>query len=164
MAYIKNIVMENARILFRNFSGKPSKFNAKGKRTFCLVISPETADRLSEEGWNVKFLKPREEGDSPTPYIQVNVGFKDDSSKSPKIYMVTRKKKTLLTEETIGVLDFAEIDNVDVIVTPYKWDVNGNQGVSAYLKTMYVSVIEEDFGGKYDFDEEGDNNEEDLPW
>lgn len=164
MAYIRNIIMENARILFRNFSGKPSKFNAKGKRTFCLVIDPETADALSEEGWNVKFLKPREEGDSPTPYIQVNVGFKDDQSKSPKIYMVTRKKKTLLTEDTVGVLDFAEIDNVDVIVTPYKWDVNGKQGVSAYLKTMYVSVIEEDFGGKYDFDEEGDGNEEDLPW
>ncbi len=164
MAYIRNIIMENARILFRNFSGNPSKFNAKGKRTFCLVIDPETADNLSEEGWNVKFLKPREEGDTPTPYIQVNVGFKDDQSKSPKIYMVTRKKKTLLTEDTVGVLDFAEIDNVDVIVTPYKWDVNGKQGVSAYLKTMYVSVIEEDFGGKYDFDEEGDGNEEDLPW
>lgn len=164
MAYIRNIIMENARILFRNFSGNPSKFTPKGKRTFCLVIDPETADALSEEGWNVKFLKPREEGDSPTPYIQVNVGFKDDQSKSPKIYMVTRKKKTLLTEDTVGVLDFAEIDNVDVIVTPYKWDVNGKQGVSAYLKTMYVSVIEEDFGGKYDFDEEGDVNEEDLPW
>lgn len=93
MDYIKNIIMENARILFRNFSGNPSKFNAKGKRTFCLVIDPDMADRLSEEGWNVKFLKPREEGDTPTPYIQVNVGFKDDSSKSPKIYMVTRKKR-----------------------------------------------------------------------
>lgn len=164
MAFIKNIVMENARILFRNFSGNPTKFSAKGKRTFCLVITPEMADTLSEEGWNVKFLKPREEGDSPTPYIQVNVGFKDDQSKNPKIYMVTRKKKTLLNENTVGMLDFAEIDNVDIIVTPYKWDVNGKQGISAYLKTMYVSVIEEDFGGKYDFDEEGDNNEEDLPW
>ena len=161
--FIKNLVLENCRIVFRNFSGKPSQYNPQGKRTFAVILSKEDADRLAEEGWNVKSLRPQEEGDEPTPYLPVTVKFKEDESKSPKIYSVVRKKKTLLTEQTVGMLDFAEIQNVDLIISPYKWDMNGRQGISAYLKTMYATIIEEDFGGKYDF-EEDDTDEENIPW
>lgn len=164
MSYIKNFIKENARILFRNFSGKVGRYNTSGKRTFVLVLTKEEADRLSEEGWNVKFLKPIEEGSEPTPYIPVTIKYNADSSRSPKIYMVTNKKKTLLTEETVGTLDYAEIANVDLVLSPYKWDLDGRTGVSAYLKTMYVTVIEDDFGGKYDFDVEDVDDEENTPW
>lgn len=154
MAYIKNIVVEDARIIFRNFSGKTSQYNPIGKRNFALVLTQEEADRFSGEGWNVKHLRPREPGDEPTPYINVNVKFsKENPERDPAIYLVTGRKKTLLNADTVGTLDFAEITNVDLVVSPYRWNMNGREGVTAYLKKMYVT-IEEDFGGKYDFEED----------
>ena len=69
MAYkvTNNIVMENARLIFKNFSGEESKFNRKGNRNFCVVLDPEVADDLIKDGWNVRFLRPREDGEEPTP-------------------------------------------------------------------------------------------------
>lgn len=88
-----NIIMENARIIFRNFSGKESKYNRKGSRNFCVIIDDvELANKLDDEGWNIRRLEPREEGDEPKYYLQVQVSYENIP---PKVYMVTRKTKTL---------------------------------------------------------------------
>lgn len=153
MSYIKNIIIEDARIIFRNFSGKPSQFNPTGKRSFALVLTQDEADKFAKEGWNVKYLKPRDAGDDPTPYLNVNVKYsKDFPDRNPKIYTVSSRRKTLLTEDTVGTLDFAEYTNVDVVVAPYRWNTQGREGVAAYLKEGYITLADY-FVGKYDFEE-----------
>ena len=141
------ISIENARIGFRNFSGVGGQYNREGDRNFVVFLEREMADELVEMGLNVKELAPREEGDDSQPFLKVSVGFK--SKYPPKIALVKQNRIEYLSQETINLLDWAEIENVDLIINPSTWEVNGNKGIKAWLKAIYVKIVEDEFESKY---------------
>jgi hypothetical protein len=146
-----NIVIEDARIGFRNFSGKEGKFNPAGRRNFCVFLEADLAKALEDDGWNVRWLEPKDEGDSQQAYLQVAVSY---DNIPPKLVLVTSHGKTVLDETSVNILDWAEIESIDLIIRPYNWSMhegtkNAKSGVKAYIKSMYVTIAEDEFESKY---------------
>lgn len=156
---VNNIEVENARIIFRNFSGRVDKFNTQGRKQFSLILDQGLAEELRDEGWNVKPLKSRDEDEEPKFILNVKVNY--GSRVSPVIYLVSEGKKTLLNDKTVSILDNVDIENVDLVIVPYNYDANGKTGISAYVKNMYVTMQEDVFAKKY---KEPEEDEELLPF
>lgn len=128
--------IDDARIIYRNFSGAPSKFNREGDRNFAVVIDDEDiCDALVNDGWNVKIKPPREEGDNPFMFLPIKIKFND---RGPRVYLKTGRNVNKLDEETVSMLDNIDILSVDLDVRPYDWEVNGKEGRTAYLQSMQV--------------------------
>lgn len=129
--------IDDARIIYRNFSGVGSKYNREGDRNFAVVIpTQEIADELIKEGWNVRIKPPREEDEDPFMYLPIKIKFSD---RGPNCYLRSGKIQTKLTESTIGCVDDIDILSVDLDLRPFDWDVNGKTGRTAYLQSIRVT-------------------------
>jgi hypothetical protein len=141
------LAIDNARILFKNFTGKDDKFAHEGDRSFSVLIDDEDlANQLKNEGWNIKQLTPRDPDEKPSYYIKVKISYK---VRAPKVWLLTNHKRTLLDESTISTLQYARIENADVVISPWQWDINGKSGIAAYLDTLYVKIEDDPFAEKY---------------
>ena len=128
--------IDDARIVYRNFSGTGSKFNREGDRNFAVVIpDQDIADELVNRGWNVKIKPPRDEDDTPFMFLPVKIKFNE---RGPKVYLQSGDKMVELDEESIDCLDDVDILGVDLDIRPYDWEVNGKQGRTAYLQSIHV--------------------------
>ena len=148
---IKPVSLEGVRIGFRNFEGREGMYNKKGERSFAVFLDRQTADRMTEDGWNIKYpkLNPNEtdpEADTREPYLQISVGF---DFYPANVFLISNDNPTRLTEEEVLMLDWAEIENVDLVLRPYEWSVNSNSGIKAYLKSGYFTIVADRFAAKY---------------
>lgn len=142
----KTFMVEDARLVFRNFSGKEGQFNREGDRNFAVILDDETANIMLKDGWNVKYLASREEGEEDTPYISVAVNF---NSRPPRVVMITSTARTNLDEDSVSVLDWADVRTCDLIARAYEWTVNGKSGIKAYLQSMFITIEEDALERKY---------------
>ena len=139
--------LEGVELLFRNFEGKEDKYNKAGDRNFCVRLTPEMAADMERDGWNIKRRDPRDPDDDPLFYIPVKVSY---ANIPPKVIVITKRNKKILSEDMLAMLDWAEIENCDVILSAYDWTVNGESGRKAYLKSLYVTIVEDKFSEKYE--------------
>jgi hypothetical protein len=142
-----HVLLEDARIVFRNFAGRGDVYNREGDRNFSVVLDDDLAGKMRRDGWNVKTKPPREEGDENFNHLAVKVFFK--GRRPPTIYMITSRGRTKLDEEMCGLLDYADIKKVDMIIRPFDWKVNGDTGRKAYLVSLYVTINEDPLELKY---------------
>lgn len=146
------VLLEDIRLIFRNFSGAQGIYNREGDRNFCIILPPDVAERMAKDGYNIKELKPKEEGDEPAPYLQVKVGYR--GATKPQVILITSGGRTSLTEDMIGMLDTVEIETADIKIGPHEWIVHEgtpreDSGTSAYLRALYVKIIEDPLEKKW---------------
>lgn len=138
--------IDDARIIYRNFSGEGSKYNREGDRNFSVLIDDQDiADALINEGWNVK-IKQREDGELPFMHLPVKVKFND---RGPVVYLKTGKNLNKLDEYSVSCLDQINILSVDMDIRPYDWEVNGKEGRTAYLQSIHVTQEVDRFAERY---------------
>lgn len=144
---VDNLMIENARIMFRNFGGREQQYNSEGERNFCIFLEPDQAEDLLKRGWNIKYLRAREEDDAPQAYVQVAVNYK--KGRPPRVVIVTSRGRLDLGADEVEMLDYADLKNVDVILNPYEWEVRENKGIKAYLKSAFITINEDELELKY---------------
>lgn len=147
MARNENVViLEDVRIFLRNFAGKGGEYNRAGDRNFAVLLDDRTARAMEKDGWNIKWLEPREDGDNPQAFLSISVSYK---GRPPKIVMLTMRGRTNLTEDEVELLDWADILTCDLIIRPYDWLVNGKSGRKAYLQSLFATIDEDPLERKY---------------
>ena len=154
------IRIDDARIVFRNFSGRADRYTREGDRSFSVVIpDQEMADALVKDvneygvGWNVKSRPPREDGDDPFMFLKVKVSYKN--GKGPTVYLKSGTALRRLNETNVGLLDEISIESVDMDIRPYADIVNGRPFRAAYLQAIHVTQRVDRFAERY-ADEEDD--------
>lgn len=154
---IPPVTFRNCQVIFKNFSGRPDNYHPRGgdNRSFCVIIPDnELAQEMTNDGWNVRMLRPRDDEEQPVPYIQVKVNYSGDYP--PNIYMISGHRKTLLDAETVCELDHTRFVKADVRISPYTYTDrdSGEERLSAYVRDMYVTVEVDELAEEYaDYDE-----------
>lgn len=139
------IIIEGARIKFKNFAGDARQYNPAGQRNFVLCLPDELAQQLTAEGWNVKWKPGRHPEDPDEAQLVVKVKYNesgDDHSRDPIAYLIQGRRKIALDGRTVATLDRLAPLNIDLVVRPYVWDINGNVGITAYLDEIYYTAVE----------------------
>lgn len=168
------ITLRNAQIApykFRNFEGRETEYNRAGDRNFVVFLDKDTAQALEKEGAPVSWKPDRFNEGELRAQMKIHVKYRDRKGNPmipPKVVLITKKNQTQLTEETIGMLDQADIEKCDLILSQYENGSTMGPQNSVALKTMYVTLSEDEFAEEYGFaigEEHAESSEESgVPW
>lgn len=148
---MNNLIIRDARIIFRNFAGEETQFNRAGDRNFSVVIDDiDEAMRLIEDGWNLKPLK-KDPDDEIAYHLKVTVRL--DGNWPAKLFLVNRRGRPIrLDDNGVDKLDGDQLEKIDLTINGSNWDVNGKTGVKAYLRDMYATLYEDELAREYSDD------------
>lgn len=133
----QTIEVNNAKIIFKNFSGKPGVYNKEGDRNFCLLLPDDAAvDFFRRNGYSPTVKPSTSEEGEFFRYLKVKLKF---NQWGPTIILKSGDKKTRVDENLVSALDSIRIESVDLDIRPYHWErPNGESGQTAYLSGMTV--------------------------
>lgn len=161
------VVFNNAQIpygIWRNFSGGPTRFNKQNtQRFFHLFLTDEEARILEAAGWNVKWLEPKNPSEPKQAHLQVFIKMDGPARLQPRIWLTRKKGRPILMDgDLISQLDQDDFARVKLQIRPYDWTLDsGVSGRKAFVKQMFVTVVEDDFASEF-FDD--DETEDDVPF
>lgn len=171
--------IDDAKIIFRNFAGAPSKFNREGDRNFAVVIndmvrSIDDVQKLKDNGWKDDEIFVNEDA-AVVPAMVIadrlategwNVKIRDPkeefdnpfiflpvkikfNDRGPRVYLVSGNNTNNISEDMVSMLDNIDIITTSMDIRPYDWDVNGKTGRTAYLQVIEVVQNVDRFAERY---------------
>lgn len=148
------VTLEDAEFFVRNFTGIEREYNPAGSRNFCVFIDDDLANTLRQDGWNVKLTKDRGDGEPRRAYLPVAIGY---NIRPPRIVMISYKPsaggrvkmRTEVPEALLGLLDWVDVENLDMTIRGSRWEKGGNGGVKAYVRSLYLTVADDALEQKY---------------
>jgi hypothetical protein len=96
------VLMEGVKIIFRNFSGKEGQYNREGDRNFAVLLDDKVAEAMTADGWNVKWLKPREDDEEEKEQAYLSVSLNFSKGRPPRVVMVTSRGRTHLGKRKLN--------------------------------------------------------------
>lgn len=139
--FIDDCDIKSLPAAYRNFAGDPDRFNPQGcMGNFWVFLTDEKAHELEAQGLNVRWRENRD-GDMEGR-LQVFVRFEHVP---PKIFVKSGDKATELDKDSVRGLNHDELSSASLIINPYRYVVNGREGVKAYLKKGYFTLSEDPY-------------------
>lgn len=149
---IKTLEIDNAVIIWKNFSGKVNRFG-NSNRHFNVVINKEVADELTKKGVLVHPYFPEEKNVGDPLFYSFDVKINFESNYPPLVTVYTEyngiKTHNAIGLDSLAALDTISFESADCIVNIYSSTKNPGKA-SAYLRKLNVIHRQVDeFGGKY---------------
>lgn len=142
------VTIQNTELVLKNFSGEKGRyFNTSGNPEFACILPAELAQMMKDDGWNVKQFKPKPEDEGePDFFIKVKIGV---NGRPPRMVMINSAGRLDIDVDGCQVFDYVRAKNVDLTLSPYEYEFQGNSGISAYLNSLFVTVEEDELDRKY---------------
>lgn len=143
-----NVTLQGVRLIFRNFEGKEDKYNREGNRNFNVILPADLAAQMAADGWVIRTLPARPDDEGAEDMFLLPVALRFDVF-PPRIITISSSARTQITEKTCASLDWVDIKDCDLTIRPYHWFVGEKDGIKAYLKTMFLTIDEDELERKY---------------
>ena len=137
---MENLILRNAKIIFNNFAGNPSKFDKEGKQSVTFdVTDAELPDEWEDA---TKDLVNDDTGE-----IKTILSAKIHWGTRPPIIKVVEDGKIIEiihgSDELKNVSQYI-CESADVVLRPYTYEVAGRKGVTTYVRTLYIHIVNDD--------------------
>lgn len=145
---LPQIVIQDAKLLFRNFAGAARPpYNQAGDRNCNVLVPPELAAQLKADGWNVRTLKATDETVEPGQTIAFTINMQ--SQFPPRIWLCTPGHKPELMEaDDLQILDYAKFTSVSLKINPWIWQASP-QRVSGFLEEGFFELEPDPLRDRY---------------
>lgn len=138
------VQLDSTNFLHRpNWSGATNEKLRFSSRSGPIVINdPNALQQLQNAGCEIRWTTPREgeeEGFVSRPFIYAKMKFKGEGGckMDPTVYLVVGDKRTLLTRESVGLLDSIRCSKVRVLLNIAPNTMFPNDPPSVFVRVMY---------------------------
>jgi hypothetical protein len=148
----ETVTIRDARIIYRNFTGKKGPYNEEGERSFSILLDAGLGGELSERGLNVKPIRQRDEDEEPMFHLPVAVSYK---IRPPRVYTVTGDgvrlplRKQIMPEDVVHMMDLLDLGDCHMVLSISNYDVRGTKGKKCYLQSFFGHVLMDELEQEY---------------